>query len=78
MTISFVKNILKEIKSNSFHKIFVVQDIKTSKIVGTTTVVLVEPKFINIGIKVGYIEDVSAKKGYGKIGIGKANYSLCY
>jgi hypothetical protein len=33
--------------------------------------VLVEPKIINKGMKVGYIEDVSAKKGYGGIGIGK-------
>ena len=33
----------------------------------------VDPKIINKGVKVGYIEDVSAKKGYGEIGIGKQN-----
>ena len=64
------KNILKEIKSNPFHKIFVVEDKKTGKIVGTTTL-LVEPKFINKGMKVGYIEDVSVKKGYEGKRIGK-------
>jgi glucosamine-phosphate N-acetyltransferase len=64
------KNILKEIKSNPFHKIFVAQDMKTNKIVGTTTL-LMEPKFINKGMKVGYIEDVSVVKGYEGIGIGK-------
>jgi glucosamine-phosphate N-acetyltransferase len=64
------KNILKEIKSNPFHKIFVAEDSETNKIVGTTTL-LVEPKFINRGMKVGYIEDVSVKKGHEGLGIGK-------
>jgi glucosamine-phosphate N-acetyltransferase len=42
---------------------------KKTKIVGTTTL-LVEPKFINKGMRVGYIEDVSVRKGYDGLGIG--------
>jgi glucosamine-phosphate N-acetyltransferase len=42
---------------------------KKTKVVGTTTL-LVEPKFINKGMRVGYIEDVSVKKGYDGLGIG--------
>jgi glucosamine-phosphate N-acetyltransferase len=42
---------------------------KKVKVVGTTTL-LVEPKFINKGMRVGYIEDVSVKKGYDGLGIG--------
>ncbi len=63
------KDILKKIKSNPLHKIFVAQDDTNDKIVGTTTL-LVEPKFINKGMQVGYIEDVSVRKGYERLGIG--------
>jgi ribosomal protein S18 acetylase RimI-like enzyme len=63
------KNILKKIKSNPLHKIFVAQDETNDTIVGTTTLI-VEPKFINKGMQVGYIEDVSVKKGYEGLGIG--------
>src|SRR5207302_4719786 len=42
---------------------------KKTKVVGTTTL-LVEPKFINKGMRVGYIEDVSVRKGYDGLGIG--------
>jgi len=44
-------------------------DKKKTKVVGTTTL-LVEPKFINKGMRVGYIEDVSVRKGYDGLGIG--------
>jgi glucosamine-phosphate N-acetyltransferase len=64
------KDILKEIKSNPLHKIFIAKDDTTDKIVGTATL-LVEPKFINKGMKVGYIEDVSVKKEYEGTGIGR-------
>ena len=37
--------------------------------VGTTTL-LIEPKFINGGMIVGYIEDVSVRQGYEGLGIG--------
>lgn len=63
------KNILKKIKLNPLHKIFVAQDDTNGKIVGTTTL-LIEPKFINKGMQVGYIEDVSVRKGYEGLGIG--------
>ena len=73
------KNILKKIKSNPLHKIFVAQDDINGKIVGTTTL-LVEPKFINKGMQVGYIEDVSVRKGYEGLGIGfkLVNYATNY
>jgi hypothetical protein len=49
---------------NSLHKIlFITEDDSNGKVVGTTTL-LVGPKFINKGMQVGYIEDVSVKKKY--------------
>ena len=78
------KQILQQIKSNPLHKIFVAQEEqqyqqdadldemkkrKKIKVVGTATL-LVEPKFINKGMRVGYIEDVSVRKGYDGLGIG--------
>jgi glucosamine-phosphate N-acetyltransferase len=79
------KQILQQIKSNPLHKIFIAQEEeqeyqqdadgdemkkrKKIKVVGTTTL-LVEPKFINRGMRVGYIEDVSVRKGYDGLGIG--------
>jgi glucosamine-phosphate N-acetyltransferase len=65
----YAKSILQKIKSNSLHKIFVAEDDTSGKIVGTTTL-LVEPKFINKGMKVGYIEDVAVSKDYEGLGIG--------
>jgi glucosamine-phosphate N-acetyltransferase len=56
------KNILRKIISNPLHKIFVAHDELNNKIVGTTTL-FIEPKFINKGMQVGYIEDVSVRKG---------------
>jgi glucosamine-phosphate N-acetyltransferase len=65
------KEILQNIKSNPLHKIFVAEEEQQGckKIVGTTTL-FVEPKFINKGMRVGYIEDVSVRKGYDGLGIG--------
>jgi glucosamine-phosphate N-acetyltransferase len=80
------KQILQQIKSNPLHKIFVAQEeqqhqqdadrdeekkkkTKKIKVVGTTTL-LIEPKFINKGMRVGYIEDVSVREGYDGLGIG--------
>ena len=60
---------MKKIKSNPLHKVFVAQDDNNIKIVGTTTL-LTEPKFINKGMQVGYIEDVYVRKGYERLGIG--------
>ena len=78
------KQILQQIKSNPLHKIFVAQEeqqhqqdadrdekkkTKKIKVVGTTTL-LIEPKFINKGMRVWYIEDVSVREGYDGLGIG--------
>ncbi len=72
------KKILRQIMKNPSHKIFVAEmqtkrdknkNNKKKMIVGTTTL-LVEPKFISKGIRIGYIEDVSIKKGYEGLGIG--------
>lgn len=73
------KDILKKIKSTPLHKIFVAQHNTDNKILGTTTL-LIEPKFINKGMQVGYIEDVSVKKGYEGLGIGfkLVNYATNY
>jgi glucosamine-phosphate N-acetyltransferase len=66
----FAKEILMEIKSNPLHRIFVAKDDEHDIVVGTTTL-LIEPKFINKGMRVGYIEDVSVRKGYERLGIGR-------
>jgi ribosomal protein S18 acetylase RimI-like enzyme len=64
------KAILKEIKTNPLHKIFVaVTNDNHNWVIGTTTL-LVEPKFIFGGGKVGHIEDVSVKVEYQRKGIG--------
>jgi len=63
------KEILRKIKSNSLHKIFVAEDDRSGKIAGTISL-LVEPKFINKGMNVGYIEDVAVSKDYEGQGIG--------
>ena len=65
----YAKNILQKIKMNSLHKIFVAEDDSNGNVVGTITL-LIEPKFINKGMQVGYIEDVSVRKGYEGLGIG--------
>jgi glucosamine-phosphate N-acetyltransferase len=67
------RGLLQEIKSNTLHKIFVAilhSELKPPVVVGTTTL-LVEPKFIFKGGRVGHIEDVSVRKGYEKMGIGR-------
>ncbi|HZB17379.1 MAG TPA: GNAT family N-acetyltransferase [Nitrososphaeraceae archaeon] len=65
----YAKSILQKIKSNSLHKIFVAVDDANNKITGTTTL-FIEQKFINEGMKVGYIEDVAVSKDYEGSGIG--------
>jgi glucosamine-phosphate N-acetyltransferase len=57
----------------------VAHDELNNKIVGTITL-FIEPKFINKGMQVGYIEDVSVKKGYEGLGIGfkLVNYATNY
>ena len=66
------KAILKEIKSNPLHRIFVavVQDGRNQDLVIGTTTLLVEPKFIFGGGRVAHIEDVAVRAGYQRRGIG--------
>ena len=66
------KVILKEIKSNPLHKIFVavLQDGKNEGWVIGATTLLVEPKFIFGGGRVGHIEDVAVRFEYQRKGIG--------
>ena len=75
----YAKSILQKIKPNSLHKIFVAEDDSNGKVVGTTTL-LIEPKFINKGMQVGYIEDVSVRKEYEGLGIGSklVTYATTY
>lgn len=75
----YAKSILQNIKSNSLHKIFVAEDDSNGNVVGTITL-LIEPKFINKGMQVGYIEDVSVRKGYEGLGIGSklVTYATTY
>ncbi len=64
--------ILKEIKSNPLHRIFVavVEDGRNQGLIIGTTTLLVEPKFIFCGGRVAHIEDVAVRAGYQRKGIG--------
>ena len=66
------KAILREIKSNPLHRIFVavVQDGRNQGLIIGTTTLLVEPKFIFGGGRVAHIEDVAVRVEYQKKGIG--------
>lgn len=66
------KAILKEIKSNPLHRIFVavVQDGRNQGLVIGTSTLLVEPKFIFGGGRVAHIEDVAVRAEYQRKGIG--------
>jgi glucosamine-phosphate N-acetyltransferase len=64
--------ILKDIKSNPLHRIYVAvvqENTEQGLVIGTTTL-LVEPKFIFGGGRVGHIEDVAVRAGYQTRGIG--------
>jgi len=50
-----------EIKSNFFHKIYVI--VENDKVIGTGTL-LIEPKFIHQCKNVGHIEDIVVHKDY--------------
>jgi predicted N-acetyltransferase YhbS len=61
--------ILKKIKLNKLHKIFVAVNTSNNQVIGCITL-LMEFKFINKGMKVGYVEDVAVRRGYERKGIG--------
>jgi len=71
------KDVFNKIKSNPNHLVFVV--ILDDKVVGSTTL-LIEPKFIHQGGKVGHIEDVVIAKEAQGSGIGEKliNFILDY
>ena len=62
------KQVFEKIKSNPNHIVFVA--VVDDKVVGSTTM-LIEPKFIHDGGKVGHIEDVVVSKEYQGKGIGE-------
>lgn len=63
------EQIFREIQSNPFHNVFVAS--QKNIVIGATSL-LVEPKFIYEGGRVGHIEDVVVKKGYSGKGIGSS------
>jgi glucosamine-phosphate N-acetyltransferase len=65
--------ILDEINSNPLHRILVavVESQFNTMVIGAATL-LVEPKFIYSGGRVGHIEDVVVRFGYQKRGVGKS------
>ena len=71
------KDVFNKIKSNPNHHVFVV--ILDDKVAGSTTL-LIEPKFIHQGGKVGHIEDVVIAKEVQGSGIGEKliNFILDY
>jgi len=71
------KDVFNKIKTNPNHLVFVV--ILDDKVVGSTTL-LIEPKFIHQGGKVGHIEDVVIAKEFQGSGIGEKliNFVLEY
>jgi glucosamine-phosphate N-acetyltransferase len=71
---SSARTLLAEIRSNPLHRIFVAaipQRQGTREVVVGTTTLLVEPKFIFNGGRVGHIEDVSIRRGYENMGLGR-------
>ncbi|MFL6308708.1 MAG: GNAT family N-acetyltransferase [Nitrososphaera sp.] len=71
---SKARTVFEEIRSNPLHRIFVAvlpqRPGGRDAVVGTTTL-LVEPKFILSGGRVGHIEDVSVRRGYEDRGLGR-------
>ena len=70
LTIEKAKSILKKIKNNPDHKIFVAVN-NEGKVVGTTTL-LIEPKFIYEGGLAAHLEDVVTHEKFRNKGIATA------
>jgi glucosamine-phosphate N-acetyltransferase len=69
---SDAKTILRKIKSNPLHRIFVavIENGRNQGLIVGTTTLLVEPKFIFGGGRVAHIEDVAVRAEYQRKGIG--------
>lgn len=63
-------NYVSYISKNNNHITIVVEDNRTTKLVGTSTL-LIEPKLIHNMSYVGHIEDVVVDEHYRRFGIGK-------
>lgn len=70
LKIETAREMLKKIKNNSNHKIFVAIN-SDGKVIGTITL-FIEQKFIHEGGIVGHIEDVVAHENFRGKGIGSA------
>ena len=64
------KEIIRRVLENQNHTIIVAEDLESSKIIGTATL-LIEQKFIHNGGRVGHIEDVATRKGFEGRGVGR-------
>jgi glucosamine-phosphate N-acetyltransferase len=64
------KEIIRRVLENQNHIIIVAEDLESSKIIGTATL-LIEQKFIHNGGRVGHIEDVATRKGFEGRGVGR-------
>jgi len=62
--------IFNKIMLNRLHKIFVAVNSSNNQVIGCITL-LTEFKFINKGMRVGYVEDVTVRRGYERKGIGR-------
>lgn len=70
LTVERALNIFRNIRNSQVErKIYVVENQDTGEIIGTTTL-LIEPKFIHNGMKVGHIEDVATRREYEGFGAG--------
>ena len=65
------KEVLRLIKNNPLHRIYVSVDTHSNEVLGATTL-LVEPKFIHDCGSIGHIEDVVTRDSYQGQGIGTA------
>ena len=64
------REIIRKVLGDQNYIIIVAEDLESSEIIGTATL-LVEQKFIHNGGKVGHIEDVVTRKGFEGRGVGR-------
>lgn len=64
------REIIRKVLGDQNYIIIVAEDLESSEIIGTATL-LIEQKFIHNGGKVGHIEDVVTRKGFEGRGVGR-------
>jgi glucosamine-phosphate N-acetyltransferase len=62
--------IIRKVLGDQNYIIIVAEDLESSEIIGTATL-LIEQKFIHNGGRVGHIEDVVTRKGFEGRGVGR-------